>query len=367
MKKFISLFVVILLVLSMSVPVFASSTGNVDKVSFTPEEFVQLIRNNYVIYDIAFGGGSPTNSVSVSGSSVVFTSFDTTSHTFNGVTFQVSIFSKDQGELVDGLCGISCNISCEFSYVIQNASYPNGQQFYLNPTSILVVPSRIDGFLEPPTSLNVSSGKASCNVLFESNLIGIGFYSQTNSIQSTSVFNRIATIKLSDISLYLRSGSSADGTIEQALEDIKANQEIINDNITSSADKIIQNNNENTDKITQNNNENTEKITGSIDNNTDKLIESLDTPDSEMNQDITDFNNQIDANDKKLDDLADGMKIDVPDIEKELDLSIIDEALTNDHFNSLFLSLWDNANIIKIFVVSFITSIFGVILRGKRT
>lgn len=366
MKKFISLFVVILLVLSMSVPVFASSTGNVNKLSFTPEEFVQLIRNNYINYDIAFGGGSPTNSYSVSGSSVVFTSFDTTSHTFNGVSFQVSIFNRN-GELVDGLCGITCNISCEFSYVIQNASYPNGQQFYLNPTSILVVPSRIDGVIEPPTSLNVSSGKAFCDVVFESNLNGIGFISQTNSIQSTSVFNRIATIKLSDISLYLRSGSSADGTIEQALEDIKANQEIINDNITSSADKIIQNNNENTDKITQNNNENTEKITGSIDNNTDKLIGSLDTPDSEMNQDITDFNNQIDANDKKLDDLADGMKIDVPDIEKELDLSIIDEALTNDHFNTLFLSLWDNVHIISIFVVSFITSIFGVILRGKRT
>lgn len=96
-------------------------------------------------------------------------------------------------------------------------------------------------------------------------------------------------------------------------------------------------------------------------------IDGITTPDEQTQQGVDDFSTQVDENDKKLDDIAEGMKIEVPDIETELDLSPIDEALTDDNFKSIFSVMWDDSRIVFIFILSFTVSIFGVIFRGKKT
>lgn len=150
---------------------------------------------------------------------------------------------------------------------------------------------------------------------------------------------------------------------------------------------IIKNGDKNTERIIQNFNNNTQTILEELGDQfslsrdqeewlhqedmtqreelTDKIIGSLDTPSDEQQSQVDDFSNQIDETDKKLDDLAEDMHIDVPDLSTDLDLSIIDDNLDFEVISPVFNAIFGYPWVITMIVLSFIFSVVGIVIHGK--
>ncbi len=61
------------------------------------------------------------------------------------------------------------------------------------------------------------------------------------------------------------------------------------------------------------------------------------------------------------------MKIDVPDIETELDLSVIEDNFDSEYATSIFSIIFGHSWVLSIISISLTVSIIGVILHGKKT
>ncbi len=108
-----------------------------------------------------------------------------------------------------------------------------------------------------------------------------------------------------------------------------------------------------------------DEIIQNQDDNTDKIIGFLETPDDSTSQKVNDFNTTIDNSDNKLDDLSDSLAVSVPDLESELDTSIIDNNFDSSIVSSLFSPIVNNEVIITLMLISLTFAVFGIIIHGK--
>lgn len=108
-----------------------------------------------------------------------------------------------------------------------------------------------------------------------------------------------------------------------------------------------------------------DEIMQNQDDNTDKIIGFLETPDDSTSQKVDDFNTTIDNSDKKLDDLSESLAVSVPDLDTELDTSVIDKNFDTSTVTSLFSSIVNNSIVVILLQISIIFAVFGMIIHGK--
>lgn len=108
-----------------------------------------------------------------------------------------------------------------------------------------------------------------------------------------------------------------------------------------------------------------DEIIQNQDDNTDKIIGFLETPDDSISQKVDDFNTTIDNSDNKLDDLSESLAVSVPDLDTELDTSVIDENFDTSTVTSLFSSIVNNSIVVILLQISIIFAVFGMIIHGK--
>ena len=343
-SKFFACFISLLSFLLWTLcPVYAANGDMVQEYTFTVEQMNALLSSSSLSWTASNSAGTQSYN-----GTLTYTVPDTSSlgtffaynNSFSGPAAYNYIFTLS---LPFELTCISFSISQFAGFKTYNPS-PSGNATYA------VTPSGL-GYTSIPGFTDSSVSLGDFDFIFDSFTWKV--LKSTSSFTSSSGTDETVT-SLSLTSHVLLSGASFGiifGFAEPITYTATASEQ---QQILAKLDEIMQNQDDNTDKIIQNQ-----------DDNTDKIIGFLETPDDSTSQKVDDFNTTIDNSDKKLDDLSDSLAVSVPDLDTDLDTSVIDDNFDSSIISSLFSSIVNNSIILTLMQISLIFAVFGMIIHGK--